>query len=175
MSTGPIEPWKNWSIVETGDPGDMPEVKRLFLDYARWFEATFDHTFCFQGFDAELAGLPGVYAPPSGAIWLARSTGGGADGGTAMGVIAVKPLAEPAVCEMKRLWVDPGCHGAGLGRHLAALSIAWARDRGYRVMKLDTLKRMTAAVALYRSLGFVDIEPYVANPIDDVLFLGLTL
>ena len=166
--------WKNLSIVETGDPADMLEVTRLFLDYARWFEASFHHTFCFQGFDAELRDLPGVYTPPGGNIWLARPTESGADGG-AVGVIAVKPLAEPGVCEMKRLWLDPDWHGAGLGRHLAALSIAWARERGYRTMQLDTLKRMAVAVALYRSLGFVEIDAYVANPIDDVMFLGLAL
>lgn len=162
--------WKTLSIVGTGDPADMPDVTRLFLDYARWFEASFHHTFCFQGFDAELRNLPGAYAPPGGNIWLAKPAEGGA-----VGVIAVKPLTDPGACEMKRLWVDPAWHGAGLGRHLAALSIAWARERGYRTMKLDTLKRMAAAVALYRSLGFVEIDAYVANPLDDVMFLGLKL
>lgn len=170
MADWPVAEWKNLSIVETDDPAHMAEVARLFLDYARWFEASFHHTFCFQGFDAELRDLPGVYAPPGGNIWLALS----ADA-EAVGVIAVKPLATPEVCEMKRLWVDPGCQGSGLGRNLAALSIAWARESGYRTMKLDTLTRMAAAVALYRSLGFAETDPYVANPIEDVMFLGLTL
>ena len=163
--------WRNLSIVETADPADMPEVKRLFLDYARWFEDTFGHDFCFQGFEAELRDLPRPYAPPRGAIWLARPSAAGG----AVGVIAVKPLAEAGVCEMKRLWIDPEYRATGLGRHLAALSIAWSRDRGYRSMKLDTLGRMGAAVALYRSLGFAEIDAYVDNPIEDVLFLGLKL
>lgn len=167
--------WKGLSIIQTGDPADMPEVARLFRDYARWFEARFHHSLCFQGFEAELQGLPGVYEPPGGAIWLARPADSAARVGHAVGVIAVKPLAEPNVCEMKRLWVDPAWHGSGLGRHLAGLSIAWARRQGYRTMRLDTLKRMTAAVALYRSLGFTEIDAYVDNPIDDVVYLGLAL
>lgn len=162
--------WKELSIVETANSGQMTEVSRLFLDYARWFEARFRHTFCFQNFDAELAALPGLYAPPEGNIWLAL-----APPSTAVGVIAVKPLAAAGVCEMKRLWVDPAWRRGGLGRELATLSIAWARRRGYRAMKLDTLKRMEGAMALYRSLGFTEIDPYVANPIDDVVFLGLNL
>jgi GNAT superfamily N-acetyltransferase len=165
-----LSKWRNLSIVETADPADMPEVRRLFLDYARWFEATFGHDFCFQGFEAELRDLPGVYAPSRGAIWLARTSGI-----EAVGVIAVKPLAEAGVCEMKRLWIDPEHRATGLGRHLAGLSIAWAKDRGYHTMKLDTLRRMAAAVALYRSLGFDEIDAYVDNPIADVLFLGLAL
>ena len=173
MTERPATPWKNLSIVETGEPSDMPEVARLFGDYARWFEATFRHTLCFQDFDAELQNLPGAYAPPGGTIWLAHGVETGT--GSAIGVIAVKPLGDPGVCEMKRLWVDPGWQGTGLGCHLAMLSIDWARRRGYRTMKLDTLKRMTAAVALYRSLGFQEIVPYVANPLDDVVYLGLNL
>lgn len=170
MAEQSVREWKNLSIVETGDLADMPDVARLFGDYARWFEASFHHTLCFQDFDAELANLPGAYAPPRGSIWLARPADAGA-----VGVIAVKPLADPDVCEMKRLWVAPPWQGTGLGRHLAALSIAWARRRGYRTMRLDTLKRMAPAVALYRSLGFTEIDPYVANPIDDVMYLGLTV
>lgn len=173
MAERPVTLWKNLSIVETGDPAHMPEVARMLEDYARWFEATFRHTLCFQDFDAELQNLPGAYAPPGGTIWLAHPAEAGTD--NAIGVIAVKPLADPGACEMKRLWVDPGWQGTGLGRHLATLSIDWARDTGYRTMKLDTLKRMTAALALYRSLGFVEIAPYVANPLDDVVYLGLEL
>ena len=165
--------WRNLSIVENAYPADMPEVRRLFLDYARWFEDTFGHDFCFQGFEAELRDLPGPYASPRGAIWLVRPSSSAA--GEAVGVIAVKPLVEAGVCEMKRLWIDPEHRTTGLGRHLAALSIAWSRDRGYQTMKLDTLRRMEAAVALYRSLGFVEIDAYIDNPIEDVLFLGLQL
>jgi len=174
MAERPVAQWKTLSIVETGDPADMPEVARLFLDYARWFEATFNHTLCLQDFDAELRSLPGAYAPPGGNIWLALPPQTAETAG-AVGAIAVKPLADGGVCEMKRLWVAPDWQGAGLGRHLAAMSIAWARQRGYRTMRLDTLKRMAPAVALYRSLGFREIDPYVANPIDDVMYLGLTL
>ncbi len=76
---------------------------------------------------------------------------------------------------MKRLWVDPSLRGTGLGRTLATLSIAWAREAGYEVMKLDTLKRMASARTLYASLGFQPCDAYVHNPIDDVIFLALPL
>ena len=74
------------------------------------------------------------------------------------------------------MWVEPGAKGTGIGRDLTRTAIAFARDAGYAEMKLDTLKnRMPAAIALYRSLGFVDAEPYTHNPEPDVLFMTLKL
>lgn len=125
---------------------------------------------CFQNFDAELAALPGKYATPDGNLWLAVD---GDD--NAAGTIAVRPLAD-GVCEMKRLWVEHDAQGHGLGRELANTAIEFAVARGYREMKLDTLQqRMPAAIAMYRSLGFVDCEPYTPNPEPDVLYLVLDL
>lgn len=157
------------TITQAEGAADYAEVARLALDYARWFEAEMGHDFCFQNFDDELKALDQVYGRPKGNAWLAKDAAG-----QAVGLIAVKDLGGGA-CEMKRLWVDPSQRGTGLGRTLAELSITWARDAGYQVMKLDTLRRMESARALYAALGFSPCESYVHNPIEDVIFMELTL
>ena len=152
-------------IVAAG-PGDIEAVRALFEAYA----ASLPVDLAYQGFAAELAGLPGAYAPPAGALLLAR------DGdGTPLGCVALRPLADPGLCEMKRLFVAPAGRGRGLGRALAAAVIAAARDRGYREMRLDSLPSMTTAVALYRSLGFRAIPPYYNTPVAGTVFLALAL
>lgn len=146
---------------------DIVRARELMRNYAQWTEIDL----CFQNFEAELAALPGKYSAPEGGLWLAEID----DAATPVGVVAVRALAD-SNCELKRLWVEPEAKGKGLGRELARTAIAFARDAGYAEMKLDTLKhRMPAAIALYRSLGFVDAEPYTHNPEPDVLFMALKL
>jgi len=152
-------------LVDATSPDDLATVRRLFRAYADWLAVDLR----FQGFEQELATLPGAYAPPQGRLLLAKV------GGEAAGCVALRPL-EPDVCEMKRLWVEPGFAGFGLGRELAEVIIATARAAGYRRMRLDTLPaRMPAAQHLYRSLGFVEIAPYYPNPLDGVVMLELAL
>ncbi len=146
---------------------DMDHARVLMRTYARWTGIDL----CFQNFDDELASLPGKYSAPEGGLWLADL----ASSIKPVGVVAIRALADSA-CELKRLWVEPEAKGRGLGRELARTAIAFARAAGYEEMKLDTLKnRMPAAIALYRSLGFVDAEPYTHNPEPDVLFMTLKL
>ena len=146
---------------------DIEHARELMRNYARWTEIDL----CFQNFEEELAALPGKYSAPEGGLWLAEIDGAISP----VGVVAVRALTDSA-CELKRLWVEPGAKGTGIGRELTRTAIAFARDAGYAEMKLDTLKnRMPAAIALYRSLGFVDAEPYTHNPEPDVLFMTLKL
>lgn len=153
-------------IAEATTPDDLAAIRDLFVAYA----AGLPVDLAYQGFAAELAGLPGAYGPPAGALLLARDAAG-----AALGCVALRPLDPAGLCEMKRLSVAPSARGTGLGRALALAAIAAARDRGYREMRLDSLPSMTTAVALYRSLGFRVIAPYYPTPVAGTVFLGLPL
>jgi putative acetyltransferase len=146
-------------------PEDIERVRRLVRAYADWL----DVDLCFQDFERELAELPGCYAAPAGRLLIARV------GGEVAGCVGLRPL-EPGVCEMKRLWVEPGFAGRGIGRALAERIVAAARQIGYRRMRLDTIPaRMPAAQHLYASLGFKEIPPYYHNPLAGVVMLELDL
>lgn len=143
---------------------DLAAARELFLEYAN----TLGVDLGFQGFDSELAELPGRYAPPEGRLLLAWVEG------ELAGCAALRPLL-PMMAEMKRLYVRPRFRGVALGRSLAEAIIAEARSIGYRSIRLDTLPSMAAARRLYQSLGFREIEPYTANPVPGTAFLELDL
>lgn len=145
-------------------PGDMAHIRDLFTQYHQWLGVDL----CFQGFESEMRDLPGKYAEPAGCLLLARQ------GGRIAGGVGLWPLDE-GVCEMKRLFVYPSCLCQGLGRALAEAIIDQARQRAYRCMRLDTLPKLKAARSLYRSLGFIDTEPYYDNPLEGVKYLELDL
>jgi putative acetyltransferase len=127
----------------------------------REYEAGIGISLCFQNFDAEVAGLPGDYAPPKGQMLLARNL---ADA-TLAGCVALRPVPDaPDLCEMKRLYVRPAARGGGLGRQLALAAMAEARLLGYRRICLDTLPTMRGAQALYLSLGFRQIGVSGSEP-----------
>ena len=150
-------------VAETD--GQVEEARTLFREY----EAATGVDLCFQNFAAELASLPGDYAPPSGRLIL------GYIGQELAGCVALRKLEGEGVCEMKRLYLRPAFRGTGLGRKLAEAVIAEAVEIGYARMRLDTLPSMQGAIALYRSLGFKEIEPYRFNPVGGTLFMELSL
>ena len=126
----------------------------------------------FQNFDAELATLPGEYAPPSGALLLALVDGQLAGCG---GLRALADVDYPNACEMKRLYVRRAFRRFGLGRVLAQALIDRATLAGYSTMLLDTLDDMEAARGLYQSLGFEEVPPYYFNPIAGAHYLKVEL
>jgi putative acetyltransferase len=152
-------------IRQAETPAQIAIARELFLEYAQ----SLGFSLCFQGFDRELANLPGEYAAPEGRLLLAWKTD------QAAGCVALHALAE-GIGEMKRLYVRPAFRGMGLGRTLAERAIAEARAIGYTRMRLDTIAAtMVEAVGLYRQLGFAEIAPYRENPIASALYMELNL
>jgi putative acetyltransferase len=155
-------------LKQAESAAEVEQARGLFMEYAAWLEVDL----CFQNFDAELKSLPGGYAPPDGRLLLAYDE---EDDGRLMGCVALRRLGEDG-CEMKRLYLRAGTRGRGVGRQLAVRIIEEARAIGYKRMRLDTLpRRMAQAVALYRSLGFKEIEAYYGNPIEGTLYMELLL
>ena len=160
-------------------PADIALARELFVEYARWLAVDL----CFQGFDSELATLPGGYAPPRGRLLLAGMRP------AAFGCIALRPLEAHGACcageesasstgavgEVKRLYVRPAHRGEGWGHRLAEVLIAEARTIGYRELKLDTLEWMGEARKLYAKLGFRECAAYYVNPLPGVVYMALTL
>jgi ribosomal protein S18 acetylase RimI-like enzyme len=153
-----------FTISEAG-ASDLPDVATLFRAYA----AELPIDLALQSFASELAGLPGDYAPPEGALLIARG-----DDGAAIGCVGLRRLDDLAG-EMKRLYVHPSARQTGLGRALAIAAIDAARERGYREMKLDTLAQLERAIALYRKLGFRPIAPYGHHPYPGTVCFGRML
>ncbi|UTP41305.1 GNAT family N-acetyltransferase [Phenylobacterium sp. LH3H17] len=147
-------------------PDDLRATAALFEAYARSLPVDLG----YQDFGAELASLPGKYAPPRGELLLARDAAGGA-----LGCVSLRPLPAAGRCEMKRLYLAPEARGTGLGRALAEAIIQTARDIGYGELRLDTLATMTSAIGLYRQLGFAEIEPYYAPTPPGTIFMALRL
>lgn len=150
--------------IRPANPADIPALQELFREYAR----SVGNAICFQTFEKEVAALPGAYAPPQGQILVATDTQ------TLAACVALRPLTpevyENDICEMKRLYVRPAFRNTGLGRNLTDNTLILAATLGYTALRLDTLPQMTAAIALYRKLGFLEIPPYADNPASALCF-----
>jgi GNAT superfamily N-acetyltransferase len=152
------------AIRHAAGESDIALARALFLEYQQRLGVSL----CFQGFDRELAALPGAYAPPRGRLLLAGTPG------TAFGCIALRSLDE-TTGEVKRLYVKEQHRGEGWGRKLIDAILSEAREAGYRRLRLDTLHDMQAARALYGSVGFVPCTAYYDNPLPGVAYMERAL
>ncbi|MDO8768069.1 MAG: GNAT family N-acetyltransferase [Burkholderiaceae bacterium] len=149
-------------------PQQIDATRLIFREYA----AGLGIDLCFQNFDAELATLPGDYAPPRGALLLAWVNG------EVAGCCALRPIDNcdyVNAAEMKRLYVRPAFRGLGLGRQLAQAILDTAQLIGYDSVLLDTLNDMEIARAMYTELGFKEIPPYYHNPLAGAHYLKADL
>ena len=152
-------------IIQAATDQHISDARTLFREYEAWL----DMDLCFQGFEEELAALPGKYAMPNGRLLLAFLDD------KLAGCIAMRQLDEN-ICEMKRLFVRDGFRGQNIGVSLIEELVVAAREQGYEKMRLDTLPpKMAKAVSLYRSHGFYPIGPYYNNPHEGVLFMECKL
>jgi ribosomal protein S18 acetylase RimI-like enzyme len=145
---------------------DLHHVGELFRSYVESLGIDLG----YQDFESELASLPGKYAPPKGALFIAKN-----GQGHAIGCAGLRPLSENGVCEMKRLYVAPIGRGMGLGKALMHLVLAEAARLGYQEIRLDTLPNMAEAISMYKKVGFVEIPAYYETPSDENIFMSLKL
>lgn len=138
--------------------GDIAEARTLMREYA----SSLGREFSLQDFARELAELPGVYAPPSGTLLLARCDG------RLAGCVALRSLGDGA-CQMRRLFVRHQFRGKGVGKRLALAVIGAAREAGHTLMRLEVAPWMEEAIAMYRSMGFRQTETHPAAGGDAVL------
>jgi putative acetyltransferase len=153
-----------YRILEATEHEMVVAAGRLFREYAAWLGVDLG----FQGFEEELATLPGKYARPDGRLLLLQA------GSEAVGCIALRRF-DGTSGEVKRLYVQAAHHGRGLGKALARSALDEARAIGYRRLLLDTLAPMAKARALYRALGFREIAAYYANPLPGTVYMELLL
>ncbi len=154
-------------ISEAIWPDDRETVEGLFREYVASLTADIG----FQDVENEIATLPGKYARPTGVVLIAKSE----DPATEHAGIIAYRMIEPAVCEMKRLYVRPPFRGRYVGWELVEELIFDARQCGYRTMVLDTLSSMQPAVELYRRLGFKPVSAYYENPLPGAAYMALDL
>jgi putative acetyltransferase len=146
------------------DRASVAVVGRMFREYADSLGFPLD----FQGFQREIATLPGEYAAPKGTLLVASV------GSRPAGCVGLRPI-DPEIAEMKRLFVRNEFRGRGVGRLLVDRLLREARRIGYRRVRLDTVPSMTEAIHLYRACGFREIAPYRFNPIPGALYFELDL
>ena len=151
--------------IEPAKAEQINEIKTLFQEYA----ASLHYNLCFQDFETELRTLPGKYEEPRGTLLIAT------DAGKVAGCVALRPLDEEHVCEMKRLYVRTDFQNRGIGAKLIASVIRAAEGKGYTRMRLDTMPSMTSAISLYRKFGFYEIAAYCVNPVSGALFMEATI
>lgn len=143
---------------------ELDNVKQLFREYETFLGVNLE----FQQYEDEINGLPGKYALPDGRIYVIYYQD------KLAGCIALRRYDEES-CEIKRLFVRPEFRGKKLGKILMETIIEMAKEQNYKFALLDTLSKLESAVAVYKKMGFVEVEAYYENPLEDVLYFRIEL
>ena len=172
------QPPPSFRIIPARTTAEIDVFRSLCREYAASLPFSLD----YQGFDAEMAELPGKYTPPKGELFIALDAEGRGGGNRGLGIVAVRELPSspewprrPGVAELKRMYVRPDARGRGIGRALARAAVTFAKAVDYREIWLDSEPDFAAALATYRGLGFVDIPRYNDDPNQQTVYMGLML
>lgn len=160
-------------ITETDE--DLNQVRILFREYMDYLKQVLSEYLTLpwfidylEGFEKELAALPGEYTSPTGCLLLAKYKDQPA------GCVALKQLNSD-ICKGERLYVRPEFRGLKIGRKLMESLIAEARRIGYSAIRGDTVLSMQTAQVLHASLGFKEINANHCDPIKEAKFIELKL
>jgi GNAT superfamily N-acetyltransferase len=156
-------------------PADKKAVSNLFLAYEQLLLNTHNVSLDFQGFDHEVASLPGKYAIENdGGLWLAYIDSSTSDGQSTtekvIGCIGLRAFTKSLSGELKRLYLTPESRGLGVSKLLMNVAIARARELGYKEILLDTLSGMTSARRVYSKYGFMEVPAYYESHPDAVYY-----
>ena len=132
---------------------DHDAVARELRAYLAWLGEELDG----EGLDKDIAHWQSAYDGARGRLLVVEDPEG-----VVVGTAAVR-LLEPGVGEIKRMWIRPAHQGKGLGRPLMDACLTEARALGCRRLRLDSERRLAAAVHLYRAYGFKEIPDYNGN------------
>lgn len=140
-------------------------VRELFREYQDGLDET-SSSCCFEGFEKELASLPGSYDHPKGIIYIAFTNSDYDKSANAIGCVAIQPRKGKAKeAEIKRLYVRSKARGKGAGSSLLGNVFLFAKTLKYSSLFLETTASMQNAISLYESYGFEKLK----NPKDNTI------
>ena len=147
-------------LVAVDNAATREAARDLIAEYLRWI-ASFAAASYGLSFDIDAMVTSDIedrakFHPPSGRFYVIRRED------TNVGVGCLKRLT-PSVAEIQRMYVQPHVRGVGAGRLLLQQLLSDARAIGYEAVRLESLKFLSAAHALYKSVGFAEITPYAEN------------
>jgi len=157
-------PARRAMILEATLPMDRERLLAVIHEYIAWL----DMDLSYRGFDQEMTQFNELFTLPSGLFLMAEVDGEIAGCGGLLRHSA-------STAEVKRLYVRPAFRGMRLGEQLMMALMARARQLGFERLILDAVPQTVVAQALYRAIGFQEIEPYYANPVAGTKFLALSL
>jgi GNAT superfamily N-acetyltransferase len=147
-------------LVAVDDAATRDAARDLIAEYLRWIASVAAASYGLS-FDVDAMVTSDVedrvkFGPPSGRFYLIRRDDAN------VGVGCLRRITA-SVAEIQRMYVQPHVRGVGAGRLLLQQLLSDARAIGYAAVRLESLKFLSAAHALYKSVGFVEITPYAEN------------